>query len=883
MPLLRWLVGADLADAITGDLEEELRGRARTSRIGARLWYWRAATGLVAYFGARQLGVALRGFVREPVRLSRAPGAMVRYALRSLLRTRWYTATVIGVIALTMALASTVFAVVDGVLFKPLPYAEPDRLFAIQPGFQDPSARGTPYVSPRELEAWQSAIPDVRFTGFVSNSSALIEDPNEDNLGLLMIQAEFFEVLGVRPLVGGFQPADFDSPPGAPRILISYELWQRRFGGNTSIVGQEVQGDPRIGRLQIAGVMPRGFVVPGVEHAHVFMPGFGPLNSPTQRSLAVVARAPEGVSVAVVRDRLEAAMRRLAEGQPLAPEGRRFLGPFDRAAVVPLEQKMTDRTAPLFRALLAAIVTLLLIASLNVSGLAAARAVDRSRDIALRRSLGARPADIARDQLVEQAVLFGTGSALGVALSIPLLRLTLALLPADLYLLKTPAIDLRVLGLASVATGLSLVLSSAWPVRRALRTPLLSLTAAGGRTATTRTRTMGRVAVVAGQVAGATVLVVSGSLLVGSLMKVQANGVGFDTRRLAILETAVIPNGRAPFGQAQPGVADRIGRLLTDVRAVPGVVAAGAAQARVLQRSSIESVAVRSLGPQGAHAVGVPVTPGFFDAAGLRLREGRLPLDDELEVGAPLLVVSMQYAARAWPGGSGIGQQVAISTGLGKRTFPPHTVVGIVEDVRFGGWDLEPDTHAFVPYSTFNSDSAAVVFVRTVDQPERVVPRLLELASSEAPALRIIRAAPGTNVLADTIRPRRLQSWLFGSFAAASLAIVAVGVLGLVAMAAARRTREVGVRMALGATRPRIVRQFAGEQLAAVVGGLAAGSLLAVWTMPLLGSSLYQLSVYDVRVWTASVIVVALTTFAGTVIPSLRASRVDPASALRMD
>ncbi len=884
--LLAWLTGAALGDTIAGDLEEERRRRAVRSDHAARLWFWRAMLAVMAFFALRLAMTFASRVVQNVFRLfGGSPGRDVRQTLRAVRRTPWYSMTVVGVVAITMALASTVFAVVDGVLFKPLPYKDADRLFVVQPGFQDPSVRGTPSVSARELAAWQAAMPEVQFTGFDTSASALIEGPNEAGLGLAMVQPGFFEVVGVHPFMGGFSQTDFVETSGPPpivlSIVISFELWQRRFGSDRSVIGREIDADPRLGRFRVAGVMPAGFVLPSRAKAHVLVPVFGPLNSPTQRSLSVLVRLPKDVGADAFRDRLEGLMGQLAEGQPLAPEGNRFRGPFDQATVLPLAERMTERTAPLFRALFAAIAAFVLIACLNVTGLAVARTLDRRRDFALRRAIGARSIDIARDLILEHAVLFGAGTALGVALAFPVLSITLSLLPAELHLLKTPDVDGRVLGFAVLAMGTSMLLSSLWPIRRALDASVWSLGLAGNA-ATERKRTVGRFAVVCGQIAGAMVLVVAGGLLVGSLMRVWSNDPGFEIDGLSIVELAVVPEGRI-VGGPQRGVAQRLNRFLDGIREMPGLVSAGAVEANVLERSSIEAIGFWSNSPARAHAVGVPVTPGFFRAANLRLLEGRFPTDQELASGAPVVAISRQLAAAGWPGTSAIGHELVGSTNLGKSQLPPHVVVGVVENVRFGGWDLTSDTDVFAPYAALTFSAAPVVFIRTAGRPDRVLGEVLRLADHEGPTLRVVRAAPAADMLADTIRPRRLQSWLFGSFAAMSLVVVGIGLLGLVAMTMARRTHEVGIRMALGATRLRLVRQLLGEQLLPVVAGLAVGGLLAAWAVRFLGSYLYELTVYDVRVWTAATLVVAAAALAGTLLPSLRASRVDPVQALRVD
>jgi ABC-type antimicrobial peptide transport system permease subunit len=442
-------------------------------------------------------------------------------------------------------------------------------------------------------------------------------------------------------------------------------------------------------------------------------------------------------------------------------------------------------------------------------------------------------------------------------------------------------VDLRVIGLTAAAMATSLGLSSIWPLRRALQ--VRGSVGTLGGSATPRVRSAGRLVVISGQVGGAVVLVVAGALLVGSLMRVQANDPGFEADHLAVMDVTITADRRSRYGDAQPGVAERLTRFLEEARALPGIAAAGAAEANVLERSSFEAIGLRSMNARQAHAVGVPVTAGFFRAAGLHLVEGRLPSDDDLERGAPVAVISRHYAAEGWPGESAVGRELTASMALGKRAVPPHAVVGVVENVRFGGWDMDADTDAFVPYSTLNSSQTVAVFVRTQGPAERSVPELLRLAERHGPTLRVVRAAPAAAMLADTIRPRRLQSWLFGSFAVAALAIVGVGLFGLVASATARRTREVGVRMALGATRSRLVCQLLREQLAGVGVGLLAGSLLALQAAPLLRSYLYELSAYDPRVWTAALLVVALTALAGALIPSLRASQVDPVQALRVE
>jgi predicted permease len=884
--LLSRLTSVSIADAIAGDLEELRRRHARVSRIGARLWFWRASLGVAVFVALRRTATAFRRMARGGFGLG-GGRADLRYAVRSLRRAPWYALTVIGVIALGMSLATTVFAVVDGVLFKPLPYRDADRLVAIQPGFTDPSARGTPSVSANDLEAWQAAMPDVEFTGFGATEDSFLEAPNESGLGLAFVRPDFFDFLGVHPLAGGFAPADFERPTGALPVILSYEFWQARFGGATTALGTEIPVDSRIGRFRITGIMPPGFVLPSDEKANVLAPAaIGRTANPRTRALSVVARLPSGLSAEAFRARLEAVMHQLMQGQVVAPGGSRFSGPFDRAEVYPLHEYMGRGTAAVFRALFLASGVLLLIACLNVSGLMAARCTDRSRETALRLAIGARTQDVVRGLAVEHGLLLLLGTALGVAVSFGLLEITLALLPSEIHLLKTPGVDLRVAAFVALVTAASLVLASIWPLRRVLSAPLQEVVAAaGGGAATVRVRTSGWFAVVMGQVGGAMVLAVAGTLLVGSLLRVRANELGFEPDGLVIAELAVVPESPSQAGEAAPGVAVRLEGFLRDVRGLAGVRAAGAADVRVLSRSWVYPVRFDPVGREDGDRpsqLGVPVTPGFFEAAGLTLLEGRLPTDDEVAAGDPVVVVSRGYADAYYPEQPAVGQHVAPAVWQ-NDAFPPHRIVGVVADVRMAGWDLRRESCVFAPYTTFNQGASPVVFVRSDRASGRVVEEFLRSAERLRPTVRVARVQPASVMLADTIRPRRLQSWLFGAFALASVVLVAVGVLGLVAMAMSRRTREIGIRMALGATRDRLVSGLVREQLMPVMGGLAVGALVAAWTVRLLEAYLYELTIYDARVWAVALVAVTVTALTGALIPSMRASRVDPVKALRID
>lgn len=880
--LLATATDATLADSILGDLEEERGRRARRSRLRAAIWMARTTLAISLSAGLNRLASALRSL--KPFRGSHGLGRNVRHASRSLRAAPWYSATVIGVIALSMALATTVFTIVDGVLFKPLPYRDAHQLHFIQPGFLDPTIRGRFKASLGDLDAWQAAMPDVQFTGFAVSHQSGLESTNEGPLGLGFVRPEFFDVLGVQPLVGQLSEDAGAGPNGTIPLLVSHEFWRRRFDGDPSAVGRLIDGPRPDIRFRIAGVMPQDFIAPGLDKVDLLAAPAGPGANRRTRLFTPIVRLPDGQDVHVFQDRLASVLRRLADSQPLPPGVRPAEGPFDRATVMPLHEHMRSASAPLFRAVFAAAILLTLIACLNVAGLTASRLLDKSRDIALRRALGASSFAIARGLVIEQSLLLASGAALAVALTMLLLSAVTSVLPAELHLLRAPTVDMRVLVFVLGSVVVAVGLTSWWPIRRALHAPpatVSHLTA----TAVPPLRSFGAKLVIASQTAGAIVLVVGGSLLVGSLLRVWSNAPGLATDGLVLADLAIAPDGVSAFGNASPGVASKLDRLLQDIATLPGVESTGAVDARVLERRSVEVIGFRasaaSVSDAKAHAVGVPVTPGFFAAAGLRALEGRLPTDTELAAGRPVVAVSRLYAARVWPNGSAVGEQLRTTFGL--RELPTHTIVGVVDDVRIRGWDLEPDGVVYGPYATLNFGTSPVLFIRAAGHTGRLIADVLRTAEPHGPHVRVARAATADAMLADTIRPRRLSAWLFGTFAAAGVVIVTVGLLGMAATSVARRTREIGIRMALGATRDTLVRRLVWEQVWPALLGLIAGGGVAAWAVRFVAAYLYETTVYDLWVWVVAVALVVATTIGGTLIPSLRASRVDPVKVLRTD
>jgi hypothetical protein len=324
-------------------------------------------------------------------------------------------------------------------------------------------------------------------------------------------------------------------------------------------------------------------------------------------------------------------------------------------------------------------------------------------------------------------------------------------------------------------------------------------------------------------------------------------------------------------------------RVLAAARSIPGVTVAGATDAPLLRNmlwadgTWTPPAGARPAGYLSVHGV----TSGFFDVVHPRLLKGRLPSAAELDDGRHVVVVSESIAKAFWPSQSAIGQPLAYSSDEGQLLS--FVVLGVVADARLAGWDEARFQQIYAPVTALRRGSGSPSLLMRATSTGSVLAELQRFMRAEGTDVRAIRAMPLDTMLAETVRLRRFHSWLFGSFAAAALAIMGLGVLGLMAMSAARRTREVGLRMALGATRDGIVRLFVREQAAAVVAGGLLGLAASAWTVRFLKSSLYGLTIWDARAWIAALLLVAATALCGTLIPAIRASRADPATALRVD
>jgi putative ABC transport system permease protein len=877
--LLRKVSTHAAADAAIGDILEELGDRQAAGRAPLLPAVWVNLQILRAIALETLAGLKREGWRSLELRRD------VRYAIRSLRRAPWYTASVISVIGFSMALAATVFAVVDGVLFRPLPYPNAEEIFVLSGTFDnEPTSpeQLVRHVSPREVTAWNTFVPDVPMTVL---SSAAVPLPDGTSALAMSVDQRFGEVFGVRLLMGSwFDDAHYNAPyqPSAsPQpIIISHAVWLEQFGRDPSIVGHAYS--PYTTAADPAWLPPPVFRIVGVLDRDGFVPPQpGRPENWLQRDNRVDVLYPQ--EAGIERERVGIAYGRVPPNRVGATEAAlqsavaayritasANSAPYDGVLIQSLATLLTARQRPILSLVFATTLGLTLIVLLNTGALAATRAQRRLAEFVLRRSLGARTTDLLRAALVEQALLMGAGVTLGLAVAPWLVEVVALQLPPGLRFIEAPHVDWRAAGFAGAVSTTMAVVIAALSTRYTAHHAALASAMAGRHGRSPRQAHVGRW-LVAGQIAVAFALVLGGGMFVTSLGLVWQEDPGLRSRHAAMLTLSLGELARV----------DRENEVAAALRSIPGVSAAGAMDGSLLDNRSRGSWTFR--GPAGQRPEEpvpalVRVGPGWLAATEIQLLQGRLPTDAELERGAPVIAVSEALARRYWPAGNAVGQSL-----LAARQ--EYAVVGIVRDIRVAALDVASNGMLIAPLKVLRPGRTlgATVFLAL---DARRPPTLTEVVS------HLARVAPGVRVrtfqliehaLADSIRPRRISAMAASTFAIGAIVLVAIGVFGVVAQTVGWRTREMGVRLALGDVPAGIVRRILVEPIRAVAVGLVGGGIVAALAARSAGSYLYGIEPHDVRLWAATTVVLLATAAVGALVPAVKAGRVDPITVLRQD
>ncbi len=823
--------------------------------------------------------------------------ATIRIAGRRLVRVPSFTITAALTLALGIGGAAAVFTVLDGVLLRPLPFPHANRLVGLShtlavAGLTQVDQSDATYLLYRranhvftDVGAYRTAAVNVNTAAVGANDRAA---PPE-RLAATFATASTFGILGSTPLAGRALSADDERPGAPPVVVISRGLWQRVFGGDQHVLGQRVVVDG-ISR-SIVGVMPASFRFPEPDVA-IWLPlAFDPGQTNSAAfDYRGIARLRPGVTVAMAT----ADLQRLLPQVPAAFPGRLtadgITATHMRAQVQPLRDVMVGSVAPVLWILFGAVLVLLLIACANVANLLLARAESRQRDLAIRVALGARRSALMTEHLAEASVLAAGGGTVGVGLAALGVRLLRSLhAAAALPRLADVHLDARVVAFALVTCGLAALVVSVLPMLQRADGAITLMTHAPASTAG-RQRHRVRRALVVSQVALALMLLAGAGLFARSYARLHAVAPGFDADHALAFRIA-LPTATYP---AARDAAREIVSMTAALRAIPGVQAVGVATHLPLDAVAAEDSAVfiedHPLAPgmvPGIHHM-VFATPGYFAAMHIPVMTGRVfaapVMGPDSATVVRDVVVSHAFAAKYWKNGEAIGKRI--------RMFPLDpwsTIVGVVGDVHDDGLDQPPPAVVYIPVTTATAAGAAwtphnVAFVvRSAGDPTAVAAPVRRALTQLAPALPLYRLMPMHDVLVDAMSRTTFTVLLLGLAALIAMAIGATGIYGVIAFLVSLRTREIGVRLALGArpahVRRMVVRGAVTDAAIGVVAGLVGALLLA----RVLGDVLFDVSPTDPVTLATAALALLATAVAAAWLPAQRASRLDPAQALRRE
>ena len=801
----------------------------------------------------------------------------LRYGARMLMKNPGFTLIAVLTLALGIGANTAIFSVVNGVLLKPLPYREPERLIRVfersrtQPKF--PVARG----NFRDYREQNNTLAGLAL--YTRRDVELSQDDKPERLAALGVTAGFFDLLGVRPLLGREFGREDEAPNNSSVVILSHALWQRRFNGDPGIVGRTVtlSGRP----FTVVGVMP-----PGVQHVggdYRSMPHgetvdlWGPLEVPSQAERGAhfcnaVGRLKTGVSLEQATADLNAIAGRLARQFPNTNQGWRI-------AIQPLHEEIAGRARTTLLALFGAVFFVLLVACVNVANLLLARATAREREIAVRAAVGGGRWRIVRQLLTESLLLAIVGGTAGILLAQWAIDALRALGPEQLPRLQAVNIDGRILLFTLGVTVVTGVLFGLAPALQAGQFNLNALLKEGGRGGGGQKRRL-RDALVVIEVALALTLLAGAGLLIRSFWKLQQTDPGFNAERVL---TASLSLPGARYGDA-PKVAAFQQRLLERLAALPGAQSAGLTSDLPwtgYDENAGFAIEGKTFPPNdGPSARYHFVSSDYFRTIGVPLIAGRFFNADDRRDAQPVSLINRAMAERYWPGASAVGKRFTFSSQPKEGDW--FTVVGVVGDVK----DF-PHSPAAAPAFYWammqQTPRQIILAVRSSADPLNLVEAVRGEVRALDKELPLADAQTLETIAATAVAGRRFTLWLVGLFALAAMALAAIGIYSVLSYLVAQRTHEIGLRMALGAQLGDVLKLVVRQGMTLVLTGLAAGITAAIALTRLIKGLLFEVSATDPLAFAMAAALLALVALLACYIPARRATKVDPMVALRYE
>ena len=789
----------------------------------------------------------------------------IRYGIRGLLSRPAFTVLVVVTLALGIGANTAIFSVLNAVMLRPLPYADADRLVRID----ETEGRGGMGVSPPDLLDFQQQNHSFEnIAGYAGDSLILTGSGEPLRIQGVNVSHNLFSVLGIGPLLGRSFSAD-DERQGQNQVaVIGYGLWQRRFGGDRGLIGRQITLDNR--SYSVIGVMPREFEFP-IQTERVEL--WTPLSLPDDMSqlrgahyLDVVGRIKPHESLTQAHADLEIIAQRIAQQFPKLVPG--------KTTVVPLKQDLIGTVQPYLLMLTGAVMLVFLIATANVTSLMLARSAERQKEIALRTALGASRSRLIRQLLTESLILSLFGGAGGLLLAAWGTDFLIAIAPRDLPRLQTAHLDGWVLLFAlgsTLASGFVLGLIPAW---RAVVPDLHSTLKEGESRSATAPRQALRKGLVVTEVTLALVLLCGAGLLIKTLWKLNAVDPGFDPENVLVSEV-VLPKTKYPDDARQTAFFQQ---LLERIKSLPDVESAGGTSN--LPMSGTNMVFLASV--EGRATAAFPasfraVTEDYFRTMHIPLRKGRALDDRDTASSQSVVVINETMARQIWPGEEPLGKRI-------KHGFKEQVaeVVGVIGDVKYAGLDQQTKPEMYAPFSQRPWPFMRIV-VRTKSDPMILADLIrteVQAIDKDQPTDKITTMS---SVVGASIATRRFYMRLLGSFAALAFILAAVGIYGVVSYSVAQRTREIGIRMALGAKRTDVLRLVLVEGFRLTMLGVVLGLGGALAVTRLLTDLLFEVKPTDPVIFIALSTLLTVVALLASYIPARRATKVDPLVALRYE
>ena len=819
----------------------------------------------------------------------------LRGGMRQLARAPGFAVVAILMLALGIGASTAIFSVADAVLLRPLPY--PDAQQIVRVWEQAANGRRMNLADPNfdDFHTQNNTFAELAiYSGSELLSVSGGSEPVRVNVSA--VSSGFFRVLGVEPFRGRDFAAEEQRPHGAPAAIVSHIYWQRYLGGRTDLSNLRLRMEGAV--YPLVGVMPAGFDFPAGVAVWIAREREPEGRSRSGHNWRGLGRVRDGISVVQARANLSTIARRIKEQYGKDVD-------LNDAAVVPLADAMVGDVRTALLTLLGAVGLLLLVACANVAGLVLARTSARRKELAVRAALGAGRARLMKQFLAESIALSFTGGVLGILLASWAVKILPAILPADLPRQQGIAINTSVLLFAFIATvvvAVSLGLFAAWrtggeDLQEALGAASRSYTGSG---ASQRLRSF----LVTGEIATTLVILIAAGLLGRSFLRLISTTPGVRQQNLITMEfSPPNPQGQV-FGMDEAAIARQahlMENILTRLRKIPGAESVGLAGAipvaagddladgdflilngRKPPANFEEFGSMAQNRSQAEHALYGVASEEYFHTVGIPLIRGRMFSEEDTWNSPHVAVISEALARERWPNQDPIGQ--VIEFGNMDGNLKPLTIVGIVGDVRARGLNLPPSPIIYVDYRQrgLNANSSPTILLRSTAPAGQIVSAARDIFHEIAPDVPV-KFSTFADEMGGWLAGRRFLLLLVGVFAAAALALAAVGIYGVVAFSVARRTQEIGIRMAIGARRSDVLRSVLGEGARMAIVGVVVGIGASLAIVRVMSSLLFGISTTDPLTFAGVALLLSLVALAASYIPAYRATRVDPMTALRYE